>query len=488
MDSNKKASTYFGRRMMEPGAKPGGILRPYTPMLLWLEQIADIAIALAVLYPLTILRFGGFGRKYVLLDVVIVLTMLVVYQWTGMYRSLRTGGIWLEAQTLFKSWSIAVLLLAVLGFTTKVSALFSREVLLSWTVLGYLGQLAFHGVLRIGLRYARAKGLNIRHALLVGYGTPMQRFHRQLKNHPWLGIEAIGYLALPGEGEQDTPPRLALPRLGALADAASVVEGQGVDMAYITLPITDMHLMEEAIAALMPLNIDVHWVPDLSSFQLLNHGVREIGDQPILCLSDSPLDGVRRIGKRIEDVVLAFLILSLVSPVMLAVAIGVKLSSPGPVLFKQKRGGLGRNHIEVWKFRTMKIHHQQEGTFTQASRADPRITPFGAFLRRTSLDELPQFFNVLQGRMSIVGPRPHPVAMNTYYSQQIDVYMLRHRIKPGITGWAQVNGWRGETDELGKMDERVKHDLYYINNWSLWLDLKIIFLTIFKGLVHTNAY
>ncbi|HIE54086.1 MAG TPA: exopolysaccharide biosynthesis polyprenyl glycosylphosphotransferase, partial [Chromatiaceae bacterium] len=170
------------------------------------------------------------------------------------------------------------------------------------------------------------------------------------------------------------------------------------------------------------------------------------------------------------------------------IAMGVKLSSPGPVLFKQKRHGWDGKPIRIYKFRTMKVHEEKEGQVTQAKRGDPRITPFGAFLRRTSLDELPQFFNVLQGRMSIVGPRPHAIEHNELYKDQVDAYMQRHRVKPGITGWAQVNGWRGETNTLEKMEKRVEYDLYYIENWSLWFDLKIIFLTLFRGFVHKNAY
>ena len=200
------------------------------------------------------------------------------------------------------------------------------------------------------------------------------------------------------------------------------------------------------------------------------------------------MEGVNRFIKAAEDRILATLILVAISPLMLFIALGVKLSSPGPVLFKQKRHGWDGKPIKVYKFRTMRVHEEEEGKITQARRSDPRVTPFGAFLRRTSLDELPQFFNVLQGRMSIVGPRPHAVEHNEFYKEQVEAYMQRHRVKPGITGWAQINGWRGETDTLEKMRKRVEYDLYYIENWSLWFDLKIIFLTLFKGFVNKNAY
>jgi len=185
---------------------------------------------------------------------------------------------------------------------------------------------------------------------------------------------------------------------------------------------------------------------------------------------------------------LALLILLLISPLMLLIALGVKLTSPGPVLFKQKRLGWDGQPFKVYKFRSMVVHREEGGLLTQASMGDVRVTPFGAFLRRTSLDELPQFFNVLRGTMSIVGPRPHAIEHNEQYKELVDDYMRRHKVKPGITGWAQINGWRGETDTLEKMRKRVEYDLYYIENWSLWFDLRIILLTVFKGFVNKNAY
>jgi putative colanic acid biosynthesis UDP-glucose lipid carrier transferase len=198
--------------------------------------------------------------------------------------------------------------------------------------------------------------------------------------------------------------------------------------------------------------------------------------------------GINRVIKALEDRILGLVILVLVSPFILAIAIAIKLTSKGPVFFKQMRHGWDGKPIKVYKFRTMVQHMAENGQVVQASRQDTRVTKIGAFLRQTSLDELPQFWNVLQGRMSIVGPRPHALQHNEQYKDQIDLYMLRHKVKPGITGWAQIHGWRGETDTLDKMKKRVEYDLYYIENWSLWLDIKIIFLTLFNGFIHKNAY
>ena len=200
------------------------------------------------------------------------------------------------------------------------------------------------------------------------------------------------------------------------------------------------------------------------------------------------MDGPARFIKRAEDILIGGLISLLILPVCVAIAIAIKATSPGPVVFKQYRTGINGRKFKVYKFRSMVVHQENNGEVTQAKKNDARVTPIGAFLRRTSLDELPQFFNVLQGRMSLVGPRPHALAHNEYYKDLVESYMQRHKVKPGITGWAQVNGYRGETDTLDKMQKRVEYDLWYIDNWSLWLDLKIIFLTVFKGFINKNAY
>jgi putative colanic acid biosynthesis UDP-glucose lipid carrier transferase len=206
-----------------------------------------------------------------------------------------------------------------------------------------------------------------------------------------------------------------------------------------------------------------------------------------LSVFESPYHGIQNLIKRTEDIVVSSIILCLIAPVLLTVGMCVKFTSKGPVLFKQDRYGLSGQKIKVWKFRSMSVMENSD-VVTQATKGDARITPVGAFIRRTSLDELPQFFNVLLGDMSVVGPRPHAVLHNEEYRSKVDYYMLRHKVKPGITGWAQINGWRGETDTLDKMEKRVEFDLQYIKHWSVWFDIKIIFLTIFKGFIDKNAY
>ena len=228
-------------------------------------------------------------------------------------------------------------------------------------------------------------------------------------------------------------------------------------------------------------------VPDLFSFDFLYSRVEEINNTPTIPLFDSRIDGINRFLKRIEDIVIGSMILVLISPILLMIAIAIKATSPGPVLFKQLRYGLNGKSIRVYKFRSMKVM-ENGAKVTQATKDDPRVTTVGRFIRRTSLDELPQFFNVILGNMSIVGPRPHAVAHNEEYRKLIPGYMLRHKVKPGITGLAQISGWRGETDTLDKMEKRIECDLEYIRTWSLLLDLKIIFLTVFKGFINKAAY
>jgi putative colanic acid biosynthesis UDP-glucose lipid carrier transferase len=263
---------------------------------------------------------------------------------------------------------------------------------------------------------------------------------------------------------------------------------ESIDEIWLALPLSAENRVKKLLFELRHHTISIRFVLDIFGLDLLSHSISDLAGFPMLNLNASPMIGINRMVKALEDRILAFFILIFISPMLLCIAVSVKLTSKGPVLFKQLRHGWDGRIIKVYKFRTMHVHQEIKGQITQATLNDKRITRLGKFLRRTSLDELPQFFNVLQGRMSIVGPRPHAIEHNEFYKDSIKAYMQRHKVKPGITGWAQVNGWRGETDHLGKMEKRVEYDLFYIENWSLGLDLKIIFLTIFQGFFHKNAY
>jgi putative colanic acid biosynthesis UDP-glucose lipid carrier transferase len=289
------------------------------------------------------------------------------------------------------------------------------------------------------------------------------------------GIEFLGYFDDRTDDRLDDEATSHV--LGKLAEVGTFTSARGVREVYITLPLGSQPRIVNLLEQLQGTTASLFFVPDVFGISIIQGRLKDMNGVPVVGICETPFTGTNQLIKRTSDLILASLIILLTSPLLLAIAIGVKLSSPGPVIFRQRRNGLDGEEIVVWKFRTMTT--QDDGAdVPQATRNDPRITRFGAFLRASSLDEMPQFFNVLQGRMSIVGPRPHAVTHNEQYRQIIRAYMVRHKVKPGITGWAQVNGQRGETDTLEKMRARVEYDLEYLRNWSLGLDLRIIVGTI----------
>lgn len=325
-------------------------------------------------------------------------------------------------------------------------------------------------------------------AVIIGLSDLSLKLIHQFNHKP---LRRIGFMGFFDDRGAERKPVRNLPQpaklLGGIASVAEFVKAHDVQHIYIALPMAAQPRILSLMDELRDTTASIYFVPDASSFDLIQASFSNINGVPILAVCDSPFTGLNGIVKRISDVVLSALILTLIAPLMALIAIGVKLSSPGPVLFKQHRYGLDGKEIVVYKFRSMKVM-ENGGQIVQATRNDPRVTGFGNFLRKTSLDELPQFINVLQGRMSIVGPRPHAISHNEMYRGLIKGYMVRHKVKPGITGWAQVNGFRGETETLEKMQGRIDYDLDYLRNWSLFLDLLIIFKTIGVVVRDKNAY
>jgi putative colanic acid biosynthesis UDP-glucose lipid carrier transferase len=321
------------------------------------------------------------------------------------------------------------------------------------------------------LRYLSKKGYRTRDVLLVGTGPMSAALSDRARLSAWSGYR-ISQIVDAHE----------------LSHVEDLADSYNFDEVWINLAVQDTELIPKVLHALRHSAADIRVVPDMLTYRIINHGITFIMGVPMLDISASSLGGINKIVKVIEDYILATLILILISPIMLGIAIAVKYTSKGPVLFKQRRHGWNGEEITVYKFRSMTVHQESSGSITQATKNDSRFTPIGQFLRRTSLDELPQFINVLQGRMSVVGPRPHAVQHNDHYKELIPRYMLRHKMKPGITGWAQVNGLRGETDTLDKMQARVDYDLHYLEHWSLLLDLRIVIGTVFKGFINKNAY
>jgi len=430
-------------------------------------------------------RFGTpiLQVEYVRLVVLTTVFALLVLS-SKMYRSWRGRGLSAEVMHLGFRWSLVFIGVVLYATATQLTVELSRLWLGTWFAASLGGAVLLRFIIRGIAAWVRARGMDLRTAVIVGGNPDAQRIVDTMRQNPWMGIKLRGWFSTSAD-------RCALETvkpMGRVDGLAEFVEKNHIDQVWIALPMREQGQIANVLRQLDHSTTDIKFLPDLFGLQLLNHSVESIAGLPIINLRSSPLDGNARLIKAIEDKILASIILLLISPLLAVIAIGIKLSDPGPVIFKQLRHGMGGKPIEVWKFRSMRMHKEEEGRITQATKGDPRIFPFGGFLRRTSLDELPQFINVLQGRMSIVGPRPHPLALNEQFKTLVDRYMQRHRVKPGITGWAQVNGFRGETDTVEKMAQRVRYDLYYLQNWSLWLDLRIVFMTVFKGFVGQNAY
>jgi len=349
-----------------------------------------------------------------------------------------------------------------------------------------LSMMLLHAFQRFVLRYIRSHGHNTRTIVIVGAGDLGRQLAERMLDANWMGMKVIGFFD--DDNEKQGMMIEGLPVLGKTSSVYDYVCAQKVDQVYFALPMRHEKRMRHIFDQLHDSTASVFLVPDLFIFELLGSREHDIGGIPAFGLCETPLTGPFGTIKRIEDILLSSVILCLIAPLMLLIGLAIKFTSKGPVIFKQYRYGLNGESIKVYKFRSMTTCDNDATVIKQAGKNDARVTPLGAFLRRTSLDELPQFINVLQGRMSVVGPRPHAVAHNEEYRKLIKGYMWRHKMKPGITGWAQINGWRGETDTLDKMEMRVKYDLDYIRRWSVGFDLKIVFLTIFKGFINKNAY
>jgi putative colanic acid biosynthesis UDP-glucose lipid carrier transferase len=325
----------------------------------------------------------------------------------------------------------------------------------------------------------------VRSVVVVGVNDVGLKFAGICERHPNLFMQVRGFFD--DRADERRPAAMPHPVLGKTGALVQYVREHGIKMIFISQPISAQPRVRKLIDELQDTTASVYFLPDVYIFDLMQARFDNVGGMPVIAIRESPFMGLNSTVKRASDIVLSLAILLLLTPLLVAIAAAVKLSSPGPVIFRQRRYGLYGEEIIVYKFRSMHVM-ENGGTVTQASRHDGRLTAIGGFLRRTSLDELPQFINVLQGRMSIVGPRPHAVAHNEQYRKLIKGYMLRHKVKPGITGWAQVNGMRGETATLDKMEARIQYDLDYLRNWSVWLDLWIVLKTVKVVLTRENAF
>lgn len=383
------------------------------------------------------------------------------------------------------SWGVIVLILLFFGYATKYLAVYDPQIIRAWVVAVPVAQYAAHRVVPYFIhRVLQAEGF--RRAVIVGVTEPGRKLAEQFASRELLGVKVIGFFDDRVAHRLGDVPDAGLK--GRLADLAAFVKANRVDAIYVALPMASQPRILKLLDELRDTTASIYFVPDIFLYDLIQARLDDVNGIPVVAVCESPFYGVNGLVKRLEDLVLATLVLAVISPLLLAIAVGVKASSPGPAIFRQRRYGLDGQEIVVYKFRTMRVM-EDGGLVPQARKDDPRITPFGAFLRRTSLDELPQFFNVLQGTMSIVGPRPHAVSHNETFRKLIKGYMVRHKVKPGITGLAQIMGARGETDTLDKMQARIEYDLQYLRNWSLRLDLQILARTVLVMLRgDKNAY
>lgn len=381
------------------------------------------------------------------------------------------------------------MVLFVFFFHEGVSLDSLRSMMLEWVLIVLPLQLLLLAWLRRMVLQINNARSNRRKAVFIGLGPEAMKLAKRLLRSPILGIEIVGYYAPQPQALETSDGKMKLPYLGTYADAIPKVEQNAFEVVFAAMQEGET---QAGMGALMEHLYDstssIYFMPEPNLSEGFSVYGAEIAGVPLLALHETAMLGASRYLKRAMDLLLTSIGVLLLSPVMLLVALAVKLSSPGPVLYRQQRYGEGGRVITVFKFRSMYVDVSQDGVLRQASQGDARITKVGRFLRRTSLDELPQLFNVLDGSMSLVGPRPHAASHNEFYRHQIRGYMLRHTVKPGITGWAQVNGLRGETDTLEKMQRRVEYDRYYITHWSLWLDIRILFKTVWRVIWDRNAY
>lgn len=451
----------------------------------FLYRLIDLSIVFGSLQMAAVIYGTPLNREYMIAALLVSVAFLYISESLDLYRSWRVGHF---SEEILLSWVcivISFLTALVIAFLLKESSGFSRVTIVLWFSFTTGLSLIWRMILRQQLRSRRKAGYNIKKVAIIGATESCDYLLKEIQKREELGFELIGIY----EDRESSRNFGDLKNyvVGNIDQGISQAHDGNIDTLFISLSLRAEERIANLLLQLGDTTVDVHYIPDFLVSNLMHARIAHVGDVDTLSIFESPYFGANKWLKRIEDLVLGCLILAIIFTPLIVIAIGIKLTSTGPVLFKQRRYGLRGEEINVWKFRTMSTVNNKSNVI-QATKNDSRVTPFGRFLRRTSCDELPQFFNVLKGDMSIVGPRPHAVAHNEIYRSQVQYYMLRHKVKPGITGWAQINGWRGETDTLEKMAKRIEYDLQYIKHWSLWWDVKIIFRTLHVVYVGNNAY
>jgi putative colanic acid biosynthesis UDP-glucose lipid carrier transferase len=459
-----------------------GILRTNQGLISILHRVLDIVVIIGSLFLVNTLLALPWDIQYTVAAIFVAFLFHFLSELGSLYISWRGLSLLKEIKQTTVYWCISASICSLALSYAPQEVLLDR-LMIKWFFIGLLSLISYRILLRFFLSSVRSKGFNTRSFVIAGGGELGQKLLNKITDNQSLGLVFHGYY----DDQNACGDSNNIKCKGNLERLVADCKKGKMDRVYITLPMRAEERVKWLINELADTTASVYIVPDIFMFELLHARSDVIAGIPTISIYDSPLDGSNAIVKRIEDLLLSSIFLLLITPILIAISIAVKITSPGPILFKQTRYGVDGKAIEVWKFRSMKVM-ENGAKICQAKKNDVRLTPIGGFIRSTSLDELPQFFNVLQGRMSIVGPRPHAVAHNEEYRSTINGYMLRHKVKPGITGWAQVNGLRGETDTLEKMEKRIEFDLDYIRNWSLGFDLKIVLSTVYKSFTDKNAY
>ena len=463
-----------------------GMIRSNQGGFNFVYRLIDILIIFFCLNLAATLYAVNFNGIYTSTGLIASIVFILTAESLGVYRSWRASTATRMLLTTSGAWCLTAILVVVLGFFAKVSTDVSRVVIGGWFLLSLSGLTTWRISFRRFLRFMRARGYNSRSAAIIGLNNNALKMRDEIEGNPELGVRFAGFF-----DDRDIK-RLHADHpdeetMGTICDLIERAKAGEFDLIFIALPLEARQRISTILERCGDTTASVHLIPDFFTYNLLHARMGTVGNVQTLSIYETPIFGFNDFLKRSFDVLFSLLVLTIIALPMLIIAAAVKLTSTGPVIFKQARYGLDGERIFVWKFRSMTTM-DNGAKVVQAKKGDARITKVGAFIRKTSLDELPQFINVLQGRMSVVGPRPHAVAHNEEYRQLIPYYMLRHKVKPGITGWAQINGFRGETDTLDKMEGRIDCDLEYIRNWSLLLDIKIVILTVFKGFFGSHVH
>lgn len=448
-------------------------------------RLMDIMLIQTLLYLSVVLYSQNYTPAYFTLSLVGSAGFALIAESFALYRSWRAGFFNQVIFYTFVCWLFSGLIVLTYLFLSKTTHDYSRVSLLLWMFSTLTTLVTWRYCFQLFLWNMRRNGFNTRNIVIFGLSEKGIRLAKEVIDNPETGYRLAAFYDDREKSRLDEEYHYYL--RGNIAEGIKNVKKKKYDVVYITLPILAQMRIQDILFALGDSTATVHVVPDLFMYCLMHGEMSHVGNIQTISVYDNPMKGGLAVIKRLEDLILACGIMTLITIPMLVIALCIKLTSKGPVIFKQDRYGLNGRKIRMWKFRSMTVT-ENDAVVTQAKKGDTRITKVGAFLRRTSLDELPQFINVLKGDMSVIGPRPHAVAHNEEYRKIVDFYMLRHKVKPGITGWAQVNGARGETETVDKMKTRIEYDLEYIRNWSLWLDFKIVIFTIFRSFNDKNAY